>query len=111
MYSYKVGVETRKTIDWAEALFKAVLENESQVGYSVGYEKKKDRMKRTVHAVLCMVEPRGIEPLSENQSIQVSPSAAGLLDSLAAPPSGRLRSLVAPNTIQPYEALGRIVHH
>ena len=33
------------------------------------------------------------------------------LNSLAAPPSGRLRSLVAPNTIQPYEALRRIVHH
>ena len=44
----------------------------------VGYSKRKDRMKRTVHAVLTMVEPRGIEPLSENQSIQASPSAAGL---------------------------------
>ena len=47
------------------------------------------------YRVFTLVEARGVEPLSENRSIQLSPSKVYRLNSLLIPPTDRLKKSVS----------------
>ena len=88
IYSHMVIGDLQLTAQILKSIFEEVMKRNGL------FINKQSRL-NVMFKRLLMVEARGIEPLSENLFIQLSPSAAYRLHSLIPAPTGRLRYLVS----------------